>query len=419
MQCDLVIVGGGMVGASLALALRPLDLTVALLEEYAHDSGSQPSFDERTTALGNSSRRIFEALGVWDAMRAEAAPIRTIHVSERGGFGFARLRAHEQGVDAFGYVVANRVIGRALWEALRRPDPAARGRLELFVPAIPTEVETAPEALSITSSAREPGDPARPLRLTTRLLVAADGARSSIREKLGIGAEVEDYRQCAVIARVVADTPNDDTAYERFTATGPIAVLPLHDGSYTVIWTLAPERAQQVLGLDDREFLAALQLAFGWRSGRFIRVGRRATYPLTLTRAAAGAARTVLIGNASQALHPVAGQGFNLGLRDAVTLAEVIAEFLDEAEHGPRGDVGNPALLGAFTARRAADRRGVTRLTDGLIRLFGDQRPGLGIARNLGLLLFDLAPPAKRALSRLSSGFDGRSSRLARGLGLE
>jgi 2-octaprenyl-6-methoxyphenol hydroxylase len=418
MQFDVVIVGGGMVGASLALALRGLALDVLLVEAYVPDSAAQPSFDERTTALGNGTRRIFEALGVWDAMRDAAAPIRSIHVSERGGFGFARLVAAEQGIEAFGYVVANRVIGRTLWESLRRADPAARGSLQLRAPATTGALETATDRIWLTIEGS--GSAAQTLRVGARLVVAADGAQSLLRGQAGIGAEVADYGQTAIIANVGAEPVNDGTAYERFTPSGPLAVLPLHDGSYTVIWTLAPEIAAQTLALGDAEFLSALQRAFGWRVGRLRRVGRRVAYPLVLTRAdETPANRLVLIGNAAQALHPVAGQGFNLGLRDAATLAEVLAEALaaQSAAAGPT-DVGDPALLASFAARRATDRRGVTRFTDGLVKLFADERPGFGVARNLGLLLFDLAPPAKRARSRLSSGFSGRTPRLARGLSL-
>lgn len=244
-----------------------------------------------------------------------------------------------------------------------------------------------------------------------RLVVAADGAQSGVRTAAAIDAAVEDYDQVAIVANVAADRPHDGTAYERFTPSGPLAVLPLYDGSYGVIWSCSPADAAGVLSLTDDAYLRELQARFGWRAGKFVRVGRRASYPLRLTRAAATTAtRTVLIGNAAQALHPVAGQGFNLGLRDAAMLAEVIA-------NAPAGvDVGAPDLLHRFSDWRAADRTGVVKFTDGLVKLFGDRRPGLGILRNLGLLMFDLAPPAKSALARVSAGFGGPSPRLARGL---
>jgi 2-octaprenyl-6-methoxyphenol hydroxylase len=406
MKVDVAIVGGGMVGASLALALRGLGVDVLLVEGIAPGSSAQPSFDDRTTALGNASRRIFEGLGVWGDIAPQASGIRTIHVSDAGRFGFARLRAEEQGIDAFGYVVANRVIGAALWKQLS----AVSGGVVLRVPAKAEAIEVTEEGASFTLVSGAAVDGEVRERVEARLLVAADGAQSGVRAAAAIEADVEDYDQIAIVANVGADHPHAGTAYERFAPSGPIAVLPLYDGSYGVIWSCRPQDAAGVLSLDDDSYLRELQARFGWRAGRFVRAGRRASYPLKLTRAAATTAtRTVLIGNAAQALHPVAGQGFNLGLRDAAMLAEVIA-------NAGSGDVGAPELLRRFAEWRAADRGGVVRFTDGLVKLFGSSRPGVGILRNLGLLMFDLAPPAKSALARVSAGFGGPTPRLARGL---
>ena len=364
MQVDVAIVGGGMVGASLALGLRGLGLSVLLVEGVAPGSSSQPSFDDRTTALGNASRRIFASLGVWSDIAPQAAGIRTIHVSDAGRFGFARLRAEEQGIDAFGYVVANRVIGTALWKKL-----SASQEIVLRVPATSEGIEITPDGARLTLVTDTGGHEA----VDARLVVAADGAHSAVRSAAAIDAAVEDYDQVAIVANVAADRPHDGTAYERFTPSGPLAVLPLYDGSYGVIWSCSPADAATVLSLEDDRYLRELQARFGWRAGKFVRVGRRASYPLKLTRAAATTAiRTVLIGNAAQALHPVAGQGFNLGLRDAAMLAEVIA-------NAPAGvDVGAPDLLQRFSEWRAADRTGVVKFTDGLVKLFGDGRPGMG-----------------------------------------
>jgi 2-octaprenyl-6-methoxyphenol hydroxylase len=406
VKVDVAIVGGGMVGASLALALRGLGVDVLLVEGIAPGSSAQPSFDDRTTALGNASRRIFEGLGVWGDIAPQASGIRTIHVSDAGRFGFARLRAEEQGIDAFGYVVANRVIGAALWKQLS----AVSGGVVLRVPAKAEAIEVTEEGASFTLVSGAAVDGEVRERVEARLLVAADGAQSGVRAAAAIEADVEDYDQIAIVANVGADHPHAGTAYERFAPSGPIAVLPLYDGSYGVIWSCRPQDAAGVLSLDDDSYLRELQARFGWRAGRFVRAGRRASYPLKLTRAAATTAtRTVLIGNAAQALHPVAGQGFNLGLRDAAMLAEVIA-------NAGSGDVGAPELLRRFAEWRAADRGGVVRFTDGLVKLFGSSRPGVGILRNLGLLMFDLAPPAKSALARVSAGFGGPTPRLARGL---
>lgn len=399
LAVDVAVVGGGMVGASLAAGLIGTGVRLLLVEAVPFGASAQPSFDERTTALGNASRRIFEGLGVWDAIAPEAAPIRAIHVSDAGRFGSARLSAAEQGVEALGYVVPNRRIGAALWGLLSR---AAGPALRVPASVEDVAIETSGVRFTVASGERREA-------VTARLVVAADGAHSQIRSAAGIEAAVEDYAQVAVVANVASDTPHGGIAYERFTPAGPLAVLPLADGTLSCIWAIRREDAPRVLALEDGAWLAELQSRFGWRAGRFVRSGRRASYPLKLTRAASPvAARTVLIGNAAQALHPVAGQGFNLGLRDAAMLAEVIA--------GSSGDVGAPALLERFAAWRAADRGGVTRFTDGLVRLFGDERFGVGLLRNLGLLLFDLSPPAKSALARVSLGFGGPSPRLARGL---
>jgi 2-octaprenyl-6-methoxyphenol hydroxylase len=401
-EVDVAIVGGGLVGASLAAALGGTGVRVLLIENVPFGAPAQPSFDERTTALGNASRRIFEGLGCWDRMATEAAPIRVIHVSEAGRFGFARLDAAEQGIDAFGYVIANRTIGAALWDKL-----SAAPDLALRVPARAGELTIDGEAVQLTVV----GAAGERQRVAARLVVGADGADSQVRTLAGIEAAVEAYDQVAVVANVATDRPHRGTAYERFTRSGPLAVLPLHDGTLAVIWACRPEQARELAAMDEAGYLSRLQAEFGWRAGRFVRAGRRGSYPLRLTRAASTVAtRAVLIGNAAQALHPVAGQGFNLGLRDAAMLAEAITEA--------PGDAGSAQLLGHFAQWRSRDRTGVVRFTDGLVKLFGDTWPGTGLLRNAGLLIFDLLPPAKSALARVSAGFGGPAPRLARGLPL-
>jgi 2-octaprenyl-6-methoxyphenol hydroxylase len=409
-EWDVAIVGGGMVGASFALALRATRLRVLLIESVSPDSAAQPSFDERTTALGNGSKQIFESLGVWPAMAAESSPIRAIHVSDAGRFGVARLDAREQGVHAFGYVVPNRVIGRALWAALRETPNVTL--------AVPAQVKSATlrddgVLLDIVreGTGERIGDKVTE-RVRAAVAVAADGAGSVLRASAGIDASVEDYDQVAIVVNASTERPNNGEAVERFTPSGPLAVLPVTGGGYTVVWAVTPARAAELVALDEAAFAAELLAAFGWRAGRWTRIGRRNTYPLALSRAAETVAgRVVLIGNAAQALHPVAGQGFNLGLRDAATLAEMLAGAAAGADY--------IELLARFAAWRAEDRQGVTRFTDSLVKLFGNDTPGIGLVRNFGLLLFDLSPAAKRALSRVSWGFAGRMPRLARGLPLE
>jgi 2-octaprenyl-6-methoxyphenol hydroxylase len=398
---DVAIVGGGMVGASLALALQDTPLQVLAIEAQPPDSAQQPSFDDRTTALGNGARRILDTLGAWREIAAAAGAIRSIHVSDAGHFGFARLQAAEHGLEAFGYTVSNRQIGAVLWRALR-----ARGRIELACPARVCAVQLEPDAVQLRIA-----DAAGAERMVhAALVVAADGAHSLVRQAAGIGSSEGDYGQVAVVANIRTDRPAAGIAYERFAESGPMALLPLRRGHYTAVWALEPVRAAAMQSCDPRQFCEQLQHAFGWRAGRILEVGRRGGYRLELLRALEQSApRVALIGNAAQALHPVAAQGFNLGLRDAAVLAELLAAAADP---------GAPQLLAQFAARRAADRRGMIGFTDNLVKLFGSRRASTIGLRNLGLLLFDLSAPAKRALARLSFGFGGALPRLSRGLPL-
>ncbi len=401
--CDIAIAGGGMVGLSLAAALARLPFQVVVFEPVPPAAKQQPSFDARTTALSGGSRRVFEGIGVWPAVAAHATPIRRIHVSERGSFGMARLTAEEQGVAALGYTVENHRLGAALRERCAS------------IPTLRLCASGVREAASDDASARLVTDAGE--AFTARLLVAADGAQSTVRAALGIEASVSEYGQHAVIAHVDTGRFHDHTAYERFTPAGPIAVLPIAEGRSAVIWTLAPEAAARALALDDAPFIAELQLAFGLRLGRFTRVGRRQSYPLALTRSERlTATRAVILGNAAQGLHPVAGQGFNLALRDVAALAELIAE--DIAAHGATADPGAPALLERYAAWRRPDRDAVVRFTDSLVRGFGFPFAPARALRASGLLLFDLLRPVKHEFARRTMGLAGRQPRLVRGLSL-
>lgn len=403
---DIVIVGGGMVGASLAVALAPLGLKVALIEAIPHDSAAQPSFDERTTALSNGSRRILETLGIWTDVEAAATPIRKIHVSDQGRFGFARIDAEEQGLAAMGYVLPNRSLGTALWSRVQ-----ASAGIHVFCPAGVSSVVSGERsvALQITHQGAT-------LQIDASLVVAADGAQSVVRSAFGVAAEVRDYGQSAVITTILPQRFHDHVAYERFTAAGPLALLPLDGGRCTLVLTLQREMAESAMAWLDAEFLAEVQRRFGFRLGRFLKVGRRVAYPLSLTRAErTSAGRCVIVGNAAQGLHPVAGMGFNLGLRDVASLAELIAD----RRHDSSFDAGASALLAEYDKWRSADRGGVIAFTDGLVRAFASPSRVVRRLRNIGLLAFDLLPPAKSALSRLSAGGSTRVPKLARGVTLQ
>jgi 2-octaprenyl-6-methoxyphenol hydroxylase len=406
---DIVIAGGGMVGSSLALALRPLGLSIAVVEAVDREGGQQPSFDDRSTALSRSSQKFFEALGLWPDIEPSATPIRKIHVSDRGRFGFSHLDAEEQGVEALGYVVINRVLGEVLQRAL-----GAAKNIDVLCPARITDVQATEEAATITVAMGKDDD-----RITrARLLVAADGARSQVRAMVGLGATHKPYEQSAVIGNLQPDKPHQNVAYERFTEAGPIALLPVANGRAAFVWTLSPNEAERVLALGDDEFTAELQAAFGYRLGRFSRVGNRASYPLSLTRAEGLVARrSVVIGNAAHGLHPVAGQGFNLGLRDVAALADCLAD--SQAQQGSDFDPGDMNLLEDYARWRRADQEKLVDFTDNLIRLFGSDVRPVKALRNLGMWGFDLVPGVRGLFAKHTMGLAGRLPRLSRGLPLK
>ncbi len=406
-DCDVLIVGGGAVGSALACALARLPLDTVLVEAQEVRQLSQPSFDTRVTALANGSQQILASLGLWPQLKGYTEAIRTIHISERGRFGAARISAAEADVPALGYTVENQALGRVLWERLRDAP-----RFTALAPAKVTAIHR--DERCVTATIEQAGE-TRDLR--AKLVVAADGARSAVRTALGFDALEHDYEQRAVIFNCATEAPPAGRAFERFTQRGPIALLPLTSGRTGVIWTLPSAVAAEIAALPDDAFRAELQTAFGYRLGRFTRMGARHLH--TLVRIASGAVhgpRAVLIGDAALRLHPVAGQGFNLALRDVATLAEVLVDAIEAV--GGTDDVGASEPLDRYAAWRAADRERVSTFTHGLIRLFGESLPGMGLGRGIGLVAFDLLPGAKALLARQTMGKAGRLPRLARGLPL-
>jgi len=407
VSCDVAVCGGGLVGATLALALAELALDVVLIEAHPFGTFGQPSFDDRTTALSNGSRRIFDALRVWPLLEREATAIRRIHVSDRGRFGFARLDAAEQGLSALGFVVVNRAMGAALWRRLE--DSSVR----ILAPAKVRGMQLVDGRQRIECDLGAQGSAS----VAAKLAIAADGAQSALREAAGIGAQTWNYDQTALVTNVLTQRFHDHVAYERFTPSGPLALLPMSEGRVGLIWTFTPDVAQSVVQANDAEFLARLQDAFGFRLGRFMRVGARQLYPLALTRADEHVAdRLAIVGNAAQTLHPIAGQGFNLGLRDAASLAEVLAD--GRAQQPDAFDPGDGLWLERYREWRQADRTNIVRFTDGLVRLFAQPLGPIKALRDVGMLAFDLMPAAKGALSQLSLGAAGRIPKLARGASL-
>jgi 2-octaprenyl-6-methoxyphenol hydroxylase len=401
---DVVIVGGGMVGASLAIALSATSLRIAVLEAVPFRSDSQPSYDDRAIALAYGTRRIFEGMDLWEALQAETTPIQSIHISDRGRFGFTRLDCRDEGVAALGYVAVSRAMGAVLAARLRQLP-----NVSLLCPAAVTHV------LSGSAHAEVTVDYEGVMRrLTARLVVAADGATSQVREWFGIDTQRWDYGQTAVITNITPQRPHHNRAFERFTDSGPLALLPMSDNRCSVVWTVRSDHAEQVMALDEAAFLQALQERFGTRLGTFLRVGKRRAYPLQLVRAREHVrSRLALIGNAAHTLHPVAGQGFNLGLRDVAVLAEVLS---DAARDGR--DIGSLEVLQEYAQWRRRDHMKMIAFTDGLARLFANPLAPVRAVRNAGMLAVDLLPPLKHVLTRHTMGLAGKLPRLARGLPL-
>ncbi len=402
---DVIVIGGGVVGASLACALGTGPLRVAVIEAVPYGAASQPSYDDRTVALSYASRLIFSAFDVWPQIDpASISPIHTIHISDRGRFGSAHLDRRDVGTDALGYVVDARALGAALMARL-----ATQTNVHLIAPATV-------QALEIQSDHATVGllQQGAVHQLCAKLVIGADGAQSQVRELLGIPAQRRDYGQTAIVTTVTPERPHEQAAYERFTPSGPLALLPRNGGHCAVVWSVAPNAAQALLRLTDAEFLAQLQTAFGARLGTFSRLGKRSSYPLTLTKIDRyRAGRALLIGNAAHSLHPVAGQGFNLGLRDVALLAELL---LDAVRAGD--DIGSDTLLERYIALRRRDTHAMTLFTDSLARVFTDVRAPITFGRNLSLLAVDMVPGAKRALLRRTMGLAGHLPRVLRGLPL-
>lgn len=407
LSSDVVIIGGGLAGSALAHALSKTPLSVTLVEARDPSQLQQPSFDDRATALANGSKRILETLDLWDEVGDQAAPITSIHISERGRFGAARIIAAEEGVVALGYLLENRVLGAALWQSLSRAQ-----RFTTVAPANVRSLEPGRDTVVVRAETN-----GREIEIRARLVVAADGTQSQVREVLGIEAVEDDYAQQAVVLNCRTEMPHGGRAFERFTTDGPIAFLPMTGDRVAAVWTLPQNKAEHVMGLDERAFAAELQEAFGFRLGRLTKIGCRSAYPLMRLRSESLVAeRTVLIGSAAVNLHPVAGQGFNLALRDVAALAEVLSDRL--LESGSASDPGARAALERYRDWRIRDQQRVAAFTHGLIRFFGHASAPLEVSRGLGLMLFDLLPGAKAGLARQTMGLSGRLSRLARGLPL-
>ncbi|MGH8557312.1 MAG: 2-octaprenyl-6-methoxyphenyl hydroxylase [Methylococcales bacterium] len=390
---DIVVIGGGLSGGSLALALQDCGYRVAVVEAFNDEQRRASPAGDRALALSYGSVCLLKALGLWDRLEQQSAPIRDIHISDRGHFGKTRLSARSEGVDALGYVITARVLEDHIASALEV------SRVERICPARLMGFKSGPDSVFLTLRT-ETGD----ITPSTRLLVGADGVDSSVRRFLNIGQETRDYQQTAIVTKVRPDIDPVGVAFERFTPTGPLAMLPTLNGCCSVVWTQTTSSAEHIMELNDEDFLARLQSAFGFRLGRMKLESKRVGFPLKLVRAKAMIGpRSVLVGNTVHQLHPVAGQGFNLGMRDVALLAEMIVDDL-----GKQRDPGGNVLLKAYGSARTKDHETLIRFTDGVVRIFSNDRMPIACARGLGLLGLDRCYGAKHFLTRRAMGLGGQ-----------
>lgn len=399
MQQQVIIVGGGMVGLSLSLMLAKANIAVKLLEAVKYpnydDQNVAPyhsSFDARNTALSRRSVQIYQKLGLWDALQQHATPILQVHITEQGSFGKARLIAEQEKVESFGQVIENAWLGRVLLTQVRQ-----QPLIELIDGVQVTALTQDAEQVHIEA---QRGDEL--LKLESKLLIAADGRDSFCRQAIGVGVDVHDYDQVAIVTTVQTSKPHEHVGFERFSALGPLALLPL-PGEYrrSVLWPVKKGTEGEWLGEEnDQHFLDALQKTYGDRAGKFEKTGKRFSYPLSQVLAHKQAVgRVILMGNAAHTIHPVAGQGFNLCLRDADVLLRYLVNQLSASD-----DIGNPDNLLAYEQARLSDQQRVIKFCDTVVRGFSNQNPLLKLIRNTGLIAFDVIPGVKPLVANYAMG---------------
>ncbi|WP_336039177.1 2-octaprenyl-6-methoxyphenyl hydroxylase [Acinetobacter calcoaceticus] len=399
MQQQVIIVGGGMVGLSLSLMLAKANIAVKLLEAVKYPNYDNQnvapyhsSFDARNTALSRRSVQIYQKLGLWDALQQHATPILQVHITEQGSFGKARLIAEQEKVESFGQVIENAWLGRVLLTQVRQ-----QPLIELIDGVQVTALTQDAEQVHIEAQRGE-----ETLKLESKLLIAADGRDSFCRQAIGVGVDVHDYDQVAIVTTVQTSKPHEQVGFERFSALGPLALLPL-PGEYrrSVVWPVKKSTENEWLGEEnDQHFLSALQQTYGDRAGKFEKTGKRFSYPLSQVLAHKQAVgRVILMGNAAHTIHPVAGQGFNLCLRDADVLMRYLVNQLTSSD-----DLGAPDNLLAYEQARLSDQQRVIKFCDTVVRGFSNQNPLLKLIRNTGLIAFDVIPGVKPLVANYAMG---------------
>ena len=399
MQQEVIIVGGGMVGLSLALMLAKSNIAVKLLEAIQYpnydDANLAPyhsSFDARNSALSRRSVQIYQELGLWDALQEHATPILEVQITEQGSFGKARLLAEQEKVESFGQVIENAWLGRVLLTEVRK-----QPLIELIDGVQVTSLKQDADFAYIEAVRGQ-----EQLQLAAKLLIAADGRDSFCRKALGIGASEHDYDQVAIVTTVQTSKPHAHVGFERFSHLGPLALLPL-PGEYrrSVVWPVTKGTEHEWIGDEnDQHFLNALQQAYGDRAGKFEKTGRRFSFPLSQVLAEKQAVgRVVLMGNAAHTIHPVAGQGFNLCMRDAYVLLRYLTEQAAQS-----ADLGDAAMLRDYEQSRLKDQQRVIKFCDSVVRGFSNQNPILKFMRNTGLVAFDTIPGIKPLVANYAMG---------------
>jgi len=394
---DLLIAGGGLAGNCLALALKDTGLKIAIVEASTREQLHESPAGDRALALAAGTVTMLEALGIWQGIGQAATAIKKIHISDQGHFGKVRLSAQKEHVEALGYVITARDIETHVAKLVAVTD------IDLICPARLVGLMAGNTAVNVSLKR---GD--EPLNVTAKLLVGADGGNSSVRKLLEIAQHITEYGQTALVTTVKSSLPHNNTAFERFTASGPLAMLPVDHDHCAVVWTRSSEDAEALMAGSETDFLAELQQCFGYRLGELSLASPRRAFPLSLIRAENMiAARTVIIGNAVHQLHPVAGQGFNLGLRDVVQLAERIVK-----QHQANQDIGAADFLTAYAASRQKDHDRTIGFTNSVVRIFSNDGLALAAGRNIGLAILDHIPAAKTLLTRHAMGLAGRLPRL-------
>ena len=403
---DVIIAGGGMIGVSMALAISSFGLKIGLVEKVERDENNQPSFDDRSTAISRSSQNMFEAMGIWEKIRQASTPIRAIHVSDKGRFGFSHISAKEEKVEALGYVVINRILGSVLLEELK-----SKSNITVFCPETIISIDEKEKFCELNLRSEDKSSSISIIK--SKMLIVASGAKSGLHRMLGIGANEIKYSQDAIIGNVLTEIPIDNRAFERFYDSGSIAFLPIENNRSAFIWVLPDHQSQAMMNSSEVDFIESLQEEFGMRLGNLNKLGSRVLYPLTLTQAyRLKTKRSVLVGNAANGLHPIAAQGFNLGLRDVATLADCIFSEIREGNF----DENIGKIMNDYAIWRKSDHQKLGYFTDGLVKIFGSKHSSIGVIRNLGMLGMDFIPGFRKLFVRHTMGLAGRLPRLSRGV---